>query len=66
VDFLGVAVIIYLILGFWLCILLPAQLAATRGRSAVIWVILTIFLSPLLTIPLLLIFGRVKRDRRSS
>lgn len=42
---------------FGFCIFLPASMARTRGRSAVLWVLVSLFLSPLLAILLLLVLG---------
>lgn len=42
---------------FGIVIFLPASIARTRGRSAVLWVLVSLFLSPLLAILLLLVLG---------
>lgn len=55
------------ILTFWLYIWLPATMAARRQRSALGWVIVTLFLSPLITLPLLVLLGpapQLQRDWR--
>ncbi|WP_395540997.1 hypothetical protein [Neotabrizicola sp. sgz301269] len=49
------------ILAFWLYIWLPATMAARRQRSALGWVIVTLFLSPLITLPLLVLLGPAPR-----
>lgn len=41
----------------WLYFWLPASMAEDRGRSAFGWVILTLFLSPVVTIIALLVLG---------
>ncbi|MCX7287262.1 MAG: hypothetical protein NTW20_06800 [Rhodobacterales bacterium] len=48
---------------FWLAIILPAQMAGSRGRSAFIWVCISLVGSPLLAILLLLALGDAP-DRR--
>lgn len=42
---------LYLVI--WIYILLPARMAETRGRSALGWVLLSVFFSPLLACLLL-------------
>ncbi|MCV2448977.1 hypothetical protein [Paracoccus sp. DMF] len=42
---------------FWLYILLPAGMAAKRGRSAFGWVLLSILFSPILACLLLWLLG---------
>lgn len=42
---------------FWLCIWLPASMAASRGRSVLGWLLLTLMFSPFLTILALLVLG---------
>ncbi len=55
---------------FWLCLWLPASMAADRGRSVLGWLLLTLMFSPILTIIALLVLGptveRVlsRRERR--
>jgi len=41
----------------WLFILLPARMAEARGRSAVVWVLLSLFFSPFMAIILLWLLG---------
>lgn len=41
----------------WIYILLPARMAETRGRSALGWVLLSVFFSPLLACLLLWLLG---------
>jgi hypothetical protein len=41
----------------WLYIFLPAGMATSRNRNAVIWVLISIFGSPILAILLLLALG---------
>lgn len=52
------------ILAFWLYIWLPATMAARRQRSALGWVIVTLFLSPLITLPLLVLLGPAPQLQR--
>jgi RsiW-degrading membrane proteinase PrsW (M82 family) len=52
--------LISLVFIIWLAILLPASMARTRGRSAVLWVLVSLFLSPLLAILLLLVLGNAQ------
>ncbi len=56
--FLGFAVAVLLLcfLG-WLYILLPAEMAEERGRSALGWVLITIIFSPFVSIIALLVLG---------
>lgn len=46
-----------LVFVIWFWIVLPAQMAAKRNRSALIWVCISLFFSPLLAILLLLAMG---------
>ncbi|GHC33331.1 hypothetical protein GCM10007291_37940 [Gemmobacter nanjingensis] len=41
----------------WLFILLPARMAEARGRSAIGWVIVSLFFSPILAVLLLWMLG---------
>ena len=41
----------------WLVIIVPINMARNRDRSPVIWVLVSIFLSPLVAIGLLLVLG---------
>lgn len=41
----------------WLFILLPARMAEARGRSVVVWVLLSFMLSPFVAIVSLWLFG---------
>ncbi|MCF1710387.1 hypothetical protein L0V05_16375 [Tabrizicola sp. J26] len=41
----------------WLFILLPARMAEARGRSAIGWVLVSLFFSPLLAVFLLWVLG---------
>lgn len=41
----------------WLYVLLPAGMARTRNRSAFIWVLIGLFVSPILAVLLLLALG---------
>lgn len=51
---LGLAVLWFTL---WLLILLPARMAEARGRSAVVWVLLSLIFSPFLAIFLLWLLG---------
>lgn len=44
-------------LALWLFVLLPAEMAEDRGRSAFGWVLVSLFFSPLLAIFLLWLLG---------
>lgn len=46
----------------WLLILLPATMAEARGRSAVGWVLVSLFFSPFLAIFLLWLLGGLPRQ----
>lgn len=56
VNILLIAALVLFLL--WIFIILPYQMAERRNRSGILWVILTILISPLLTILLLLLLGR--------
>ena len=49
--------IIFLLFGLWLYIWLPVSMASKRGRSGLGWFLLTLLLSPLVTIIALLVLG---------
>ncbi|MCW9042318.1 MAG: hypothetical protein OQK05_03145 [Pseudopelagicola sp.] len=49
-----------LVFVLWLYIILPAGMATARGRSAVIWVLISLVGSPLLAILLLLALGNAQ------
>jgi hypothetical protein len=51
-----------LYLTLWVIILLPARMAEARRRSAVGWVLVSIFFSPFLAVILLLLLGGSRRD----
>ena len=51
---LGLAVLWFTL---WLFILLPARMAEARGRSAVVWVLLSLIFSPFFAIFLLWLLG---------
>lgn len=53
---IGYGAMLWLIL--WFVIFLPARMAKKRNRSAVIWVVCSIILSPLVAIVLLLLLGK--------
>ena len=52
----GLAVLYFTL---WLLILLPARMAEARGRSAVGWVLVSLFFSPFLAIFLLWLLGEL-------
>ncbi|MCW3782132.1 hypothetical protein [Defluviimonas salinarum] len=51
----------------WIFILLPANMAVSRGRSAFGWVLVSLFFSPVLACLLLLLLGdnpnRTRKDK---
>ena len=57
----GVFFLLALLLGLWfviwLCVLLPAGMARRRNRSAFIWVLISLFGTPILAVLLLLALG---------
>ena len=48
-------IILLVVLEFY--IVIPAEMAGIRGRGRVTWVLISLFISPILAIPLLLILG---------
>lgn len=54
-----IAGIAALVLIVWFCILLPADMARERNRDPLIWVLISLVGSPLLTILLLIALGEV-------
>jgi hypothetical protein len=57
-DFLFGILVIVFVIGF--VIVLPATMAAERGRSPVAWVLVSVFFSPVIAIILLLSIGDEK------
>ena len=51
--------LVALYFGLWIFILLPADMAKARGRSAFGWVLVSIFFSPILACLLLWLLGDV-------
>jgi len=49
--------VVTIFFGLWLYILLPADMAERRNRSQLIWVLISIFGSPILACLLLLVLG---------
>ncbi|UWR00562.1 hypothetical protein K3729_07270 [Rhodobacteraceae bacterium S2214] len=47
-----------LLVVFWLFILIPAEMAKYRNRSAIIWVLISLLFSPFLAIFLLWVLGK--------
>lgn len=60
---LGILALFFVV---WLYILLPAQMAGTRNRSAFIWVLISIVASPLVAILLLLVLGNAPSNKASE
>lgn len=57
-GFFGLLVLLFCLwFGLWLYVLLPADMARRRNRSAFIWVLISLFGSPILAILLLLALG---------
>lgn len=46
----------------WLFILLPANMATDRNRSVFVWVLISLFGSPILAILLLIALGKLPGD----
>ena len=57
-DFLPLLVALVFVL--WLYIFLPCSMAVSRGRSAILWVLISVVSTPLLAILLLLALGNAK------
>lgn len=55
----GLLVLLFVL---WLYILLPANMARERNRGALIWVLISLFGSPILAILLLIALGNAPRD----
>jgi hypothetical protein len=58
--FFGVALLWFTL---WLYILVPARMARSRGRSAVVWVLLSLIFSPVLAIFFLWFLGDAANGR---
>ena len=54
-----------ILLPFLLIFYIPLRMARVRGRSVFIWFVLTLFLTPLITIPLIAILGDGYAYRRA-
>lgn len=61
---LSVFMLILIFLPLILILYIPVRMAYVRGRSRFIWLVLSIFLTPLVTILLLAILGDGYRNRR--
>ncbi|MEM9970512.1 MAG: hypothetical protein AAF762_05390 [Pseudomonadota bacterium] len=48
------ALIVFLV---WLCIVVPMNMAKSRGRSALLWVVVSLLVSPLVSIVALYALG---------
>lgn len=57
--FVLVAAVALLVLLVWFCVLLPYEMAEDRNRSGGIWVLISLFGSPVLAILLLIALGDV-------
>jgi hypothetical protein len=64
-GFFGVTLIMILIMAFmiWFVFILPANMARCRNRSALVWVLISIFGSPFLAVLLLIALGYSKDDQ---
>jgi hypothetical protein len=60
------AIAMVLLTTFWLVILIPAEMAQGRNRSAIVWVLVSLFFSPFLAIFLLWALGKKTASRLSS
>ena len=60
----AVFIIVGVFFAFWLYILLPANMAAARGRSAFGWVVLSLLFSPILACLLLMLLGSNPNSKR--
>ena len=60
---LGLAALYF---GLWIFILLPADMAKARGRSAFGWVLVSIFFSPILACLLLWLLGDVPNRENTA
>lgn len=56
--------VLFLLVGLWLYILLPARMANDRNRNAVIWVLISLVGSPVLAILLLIALGTKPTPQR--
>jgi fumarate reductase subunit C len=57
---IGLAVLAF---AFWFAILLPANMAAARGRSQIVWILISLVGSPILAILLLVALGEAPAQR---
>ena len=46
----------------WLCVLVPMKMANNRGRSAILWVLVSLFVSPLVAIIVLYAIGEAEKS----
>jgi hypothetical protein len=53
----GLGFLLAIVFALWISIILPARMAASRGRSAFLWVCISLVGSPFLAILLLLALG---------
>jgi hypothetical protein len=60
----GIFIIIAMIFVIWLYIVVPAQMAGRRDRSAIGWVLISLIFSPLAAIIALLVLGHPYRPKK--
>ena len=53
----GIFILLAVVFAFWLYIVVPAQMAERRERSAMGWVLISIIFSPIIAIIALLVLG---------
>ena len=62
----SIAIFVVLIFVIWLYVILPANMARKRGRSAVGWVFIFLIISPLWGIIAMLVLGDSKQKIRED
>jgi uncharacterized membrane protein len=60
----GLFILVALVIAIWLYIVVPAQMAGRRDRSAVGWVLISLVFSPAVAIIALLALGHPNRPER--
>jgi len=60
--------IVFALIAFaiWLCIFVPMNMAKNRGRSALLWVLVSILISPLVSIIVLYAMGPAEEKTLNS
>ena len=58
----GLYLLFAMIFMIWLYIVVPAQMAGRRDRSALGWVLISLFFSPIIAIIALLVLGHSGRN----